>query len=511
MTTIFAADTLNVYRVPSDAYIANLVEVIATERKIDYSSLVLWTPKQPVSQVGAATHLAERLSKAHGNLDAVATKVEDPEQNVKDFLRFNRGGQGRMNSEELHFILEIRSIKRKREKDEDDGYDYLLSMAPPIQLYHPVFAYFLRAMGNTSDLPEGLVVETGGLMRRASGIEVTEYERSRTLSSCMHLSTILGFPLNRTSTGHAIFHNRRKVGVGVWGDSVTTQGGCSYMDFWLSEDHQELRQCGCSPSFILCLAGPWLIVMGAVLSLPSQQFSVSQTSYGSEPVPLSTMRSVSVLLASYEPSGQRSRALTPSSGDSHPHFFPFPTSFQNDNQPRVHFKYLQPLKPLDPACVVFLPEIIPDKSKVIIKFVQTYGVEAHRLLVQHRLAPHLLYCEHLGEDGAGEVATEMFGGALAPEVVIDLERALNILHREDLVFGDLRKPNIMIVAGRNGDDRDTARLINFDWAGKENEVRYPIHLNLSKEVKWADGVGSYRKIEKKHDLGMLVFLKGRVP
>ncbi len=80
-------------------------------------------------------------------------------------------------------------------------------------------------------------------------------------------------------------------------------------------------------------------------------------------------------------------------------------------------------------------------------------------------------------------------------VIGDLERALNILHGEGLVFGDLRRPNIMIMPGPNKDD--TVRLIDFDWAGKENEARYPIHLNQSKEVKWADGVGSYRKIDQK--------------
>ncbi|KAK0490450.1 hypothetical protein IW261DRAFT_13590 [Armillaria novae-zelandiae] len=94
------------------------------------------------------------------------------------------------------------------------------------------------------------------------------------------------------------------------------------------------------------------------------------------------------------------------------------------------------------------------------------------------------------------------GAALPPNVVGDLERALNILHAEGLVFGDLRRRNIMIIPEDN-----TVRLIDFDWAGKENEARYPIHLNQSKEVKWADGVGSYGKIDKTHDLDMLNLLR----
>ncbi|KAK0485323.1 hypothetical protein EDD18DRAFT_1361192 [Armillaria luteobubalina] len=456
--------------------------------------------------------------------------------NVKDFLRFNRGSQGRLNWEVLHFFLEIRSINCKREKNEDDGCDYLLlrynrtiktardtlpiyssynnyiknqvsdaaildgcydpanstSTVAPIQLYHPVFAYFLHAMGNTSDLPEDLVVDIGKLMRYASGIAVTESERSRSLPSRM-LSDILGFSLNKTSAGHTIFHNRRsppvqtvllatieeKPKLGSGGD-VTIQGGCSYVDFWRSEDHQELRQCGCCPSFILCLAGRWLIVMGAVLTAqPMVQRLTDFTWLGTSPAinDAQCIRIAGVLRAPKSSIGildDYYRDLVHLPVDSPLYFFPFPTSFQNDNQPRVHFKYLQSLKPLDPACVAFLAEIIPDKSKVVVKFVQTYSGEARRLLAQHCLAPHLLYCEQLGEDGAGygalkmvvmnyvegEVATNMFDGALSPHVVNDLERALNILHGEDLVYGNLRKPNIIIVSGPNGDD--AVQLIDFD-------------------------------------------------
>ncbi|KAK0454099.1 uncharacterized protein EV420DRAFT_1273330 [Desarmillaria tabescens] len=421
------------------------------------------------------------------------------------------------------------------------------TVAPPIQLYHPVFADFLGAMGDTSDLPEDLVVETGELMRSASGIAVIE--RSRSLPSLMHLSKILGFPLsqvvnmNKTSADHAILHRRmsppfqtallatvkEKSELGSGGD-VTTEGGCSYIDFWLSEDHQELRECGCCPSFIICLAGPWLIIMGAVLTAqPIVQRLTDFIWLGTSPAIndaqciriAGVLRALKAGIRILDDYYRDLVHLPLSSDDSHPRFYPFPTSFQNGNQPRVYFKYLQPLKPLDPACVVFLAETITDKSKVVVKFVQTYGVEAHRLLAQHHLAPHLLYCEHLGKDSAGygalkmvvmgyvegEAATEMFDGALAPKVVGDLERALNILHGEDLVFGDLRESNIMIVPGPN--EADTVRLIDFDWAGKEKEVRYPIHLNVSKEVKWAEDVGSYRKIDKKHDLSMLDILKRR--
>ncbi|PBL01918.1 hypothetical protein ARMGADRAFT_914581 [Armillaria gallica] len=508
-------------------------------------------------------------------------------QSVKDLLQ---GGQGRVNSQ-LHFIVEIR---------QDDSGHYILSstldisrllpltqinqgykrtiivnrdspssnsrpshyirnqasdtaildgrydpanstptVAPPIQLYHPVFADFLGTMDDTSDLPEDLVVETGKLMRSASGIAVLE--SSRSLPSRTYMSNILGFSLSQsvnltTSAVHAILHIRtsppvqtailatveEKSELGSGGD-VTTQGGCSYTAFWLSKDHQELRECSRCPSFIICLAGPWLVVMGAVFTTqPIVQRLTDFIWLGTSPVindaqcirVAGVLRALKAGVRTLDDYYRDLVHLPLSSNAHHPRFFPFPTSF---NEPRVHFKYLEPLKPLDPDCVTFLAETIPDKTKVVVKFAQTYGVEAHRLLAQHNLAPPLLYFKHLNEDSAGygdlkmvvmsyvegKTATKVFNGAaLSPNAVGDLERALDILHGEGLVFGDLRRPNIMIIP-----EDGTVRLIDFDWAGKENQVRYPIHLNQSKEVKWADGVGSYRKIGKKHDLDMLELLK----
>ncbi|KAK0490452.1 hypothetical protein IW261DRAFT_13641 [Armillaria novae-zelandiae] len=487
----------------------------------------------------------------------------------------------------LHFIVEIRHQKRRREDEEKDSGDYLLSRykktitanrdspssnsrpsnymrnqasdtaildgrydprnstptaAPPVQLYHPVFADFLGTMDDTSDLPEDLVVETGSLMRSASGIAVLE--SSRSLPSRTHLSNILGFPLvqsvnlDKKSADHTMLHSRtsppvqtallaiveEKSELGSGGD-VTTQGGCSYTAFWLSRDHQELRECSCCPSFIICLTGPWMVVMGAVFTTqPIVQRLTDFVWLGTSPIindvqcirVSGILRALKAGIRSLDNYYRDLEHLPLLSNAHHPRFFPFPT-FYNVDQSQVHFKYLEPLKPLDPDCITFLAETILDKTKVVVKFAQTYGVEAHGLLAQHNLAPPLLHFKHLNEDGAGYGALKMVvmgyvegmtaskvfnGAALSPNVVVGLERAINILHGKGLVFGDLRRPNIMIMPEDN-----TVQLIDFDWAGKENEARYPIHLNESKEVKWADGVGSYQKIDKKHDLDMLKRLR----
>ena len=70
--------------------------------------------------------------------------------------------------------------------------------------------------------------------------------------------------------------------------------------------------------------------------------------------------------------------------------------------------------------------------------------------------------------------------------------AIQKLHDAQLVFRDLRGPNVMLSAVG-------VFLIDFDWAGRVNEVRYP--LNLS----WAKGAEEFeiRYVLMYHDLFML--------
>lgn len=53
----------------------------------------------------------------------------------------------------------------------------------------------------------------------------------------------------------------------------------------------------------------------------------------------------------------------------------------------------------------------------------------------------------------------------------------------------------------------TAQLINFDWAGKEGEVKYPV--SISSSIDWPAGVKGLAHIRKEHDLVMLDTLLSR--
>ena len=75
-----------------------------------------------------------------------------------------------------------------------------------------------------------------------------------------------------------------------------------------------------------------------------------------------------------------------------------------------------------------------------------------------------------------------------------VKKAVKALHDAQLVFGDLRRPNILVT--------DTgAMLIDFDWCGKESEARYPVEINMS--ITWPSGVDSGTEMKREHDNEMV--------
>jgi len=193
--------------------------------------------------------------------------------------------------------------------------------------------------------------------------------------------------------------------------------------------------------------------------------------------------------------------------EPHPRFFPYPTKFQeylaetDGARPEpTEFQYIEPLRG-DPTNTAFLAKDKSSDRNLVVKFVDRYGVEAHRLLADEKMAPRLLYCGLLdGKDDVridgspAEGSTKTGGLYVGPMRMIvmeyierdamelwpddahkQVEEAVKKLHDAGFVFGDLRAPNIIFSGGK-------AFLVDFDWAGKEGEARYP--RNLSRSVTW---------------------------
>ncbi|CAG8732401.1 1998_t:CDS:2, partial [Acaulospora colombiana] len=95
-----------------------------------------------------------------------------------------------------------------------------------------------------------------------------------------------------------------------------------------------------------------------------------------------------------------------------------------------------------------------DETNVLAKvLLRPYGKEVHVHLAARDMAPHL------------------YGISTVHGFVHQrLEEILECLEAEGMVHGDFRMANIMLKIG----EEEKAMLIDFDWAGRGGEVKYPI-------------------------------------
>ncbi|ETW75878.1 hypothetical protein HETIRDRAFT_329424 [Heterobasidion irregulare TC 32-1] len=197
-------------------------------------------------------------------------------------------------------------------------------------------------------------------------------------------------------------------------------------------------------------------------------------------------------------------------------FFPEITSYSSKGQ-EFQFVYKARLHQHD-WCLTFLARITVNGAEgdsIVVKFVDRYGIEPHELLTSEELAPRLMYFSDLAKrrpghwyDGFGMVVMEHLEGTTladkyARSVVSDdvraaVTKAIGILAGKYLVRGDLRRSNVMVL---NGDGKEQVRIIDFDWSGRAEVVRYPLFLSSS--VFPAElGIRDFELIEKSHDVVM---------
>ncbi|KAG9227827.1 hypothetical protein CCMSSC00406_0008649 [Pleurotus cornucopiae] len=122
------------------------------------------------------------------------------------------------------------------------------------------------------------------------------------------------------------------------------------------------------------------------------------------------------------------------------------------------------------------------------------------------MAPKLFHCGQAQPRRPGLllIAMEYLSGTTVNGLTADQWQAckvqsnvgniVKVLHDNGLVFGDLRTPNIMYLNG-------SFKLIDFDWAGKEGEARYPPFL--STVIPWPLGTQPSALITREHDLEWL--------
>lgn len=196
-----------------------------------------------------------------------------------------------------------------------------------------------------------------------------------------------------------------------------------------------------------------------------------------------------------------------------PSVFPHFRNFESNGN-RFEINYLARLAPQHSEKAVFKASIqhAGREHQVVVKFTPTYCAAAHEIAYKENCAPKLWFCEKVVTVGVGlfvvvmdfvEGRTLHAKSAVSQTIVGKLKQTLAALHRQNYVYGDLRCPNVVVSVDKNGGE--IAKLLDFDWGGKEGVVLYPADINT--EIRWHSEVRPGGPIRREHDEFMLLCLE----
>ena len=182
--------------------------------------------------------------------------------------------------------------------------------------------------------------------------------------------------------------------------------------------------------------------------------------------------------------------------------FPYLTSYTTIPEPPtpVDFVYKERIhcSGARNTTVIFLAEETGNKPRFV-KFTSRYNIDAHCLLAENNLAPQVYGFEKLAS-GDFMVVMEyidghsMIGSKFTTDDRDRVQKAMDILHQHDIVFGDLRPNNIIKPQDGRG-----VLLVDFDWCGRHGESRYPVSLNSDSDCGWHSDVNRGAIMSKEHD------------
>lgn len=286
-------------------------------------------------------------------------------------------------------------------------------------------------------------------------------------------------------------------------------------------NHQmdKIWEASCCPSFIIAIAGPWMCILGAVYAEHVVVQPLTDILWlAHHPQKADRLVRITRVFCALRASLRdlddyyANLPLVKNSGVHFPDIQDFP----GPGDSKVEFTYLGSLgHHNDHSRPVYVAKVKNTGTLIVVKFVQRYNTEAHRLVAAEGLAPKLLSDSAESESVGGGVrmiVMEYVRGVdfheYTPKQVEqrvtelqlirnDVGRALQLLHDRDLVFGDLRSPNVRVLKkeGKLG-----AMLLDFDWCDRHEEGRYPADIN--DELNWAEGVEKGGIMCKQHDVAM---------
>jgi hypothetical protein len=193
--------------------------------------------------------------------------------------------------------------------------------------------------------------------------------------------------------------------------------------------------------------------------------------------------------------------------------FPFVTSYEDDEQ-RITFMYNARLDDDELIFSAILSQ--PDFGECLVKFTYQYSEAAHSYLESHGLAPKLRQCVRISADWSAVIMDRskyqsFYGLWLSntdqEKVRSKVRIAVQTLHRGGFVHGDIRSNNILIDRRSLASEDVAIHLINFDWAGRTGEAKYPLTVDVNTmTVRRPVDVEGGGLITKEHDLQMVSYL-----
>ncbi|KAG9045825.1 hypothetical protein FS837_005615 [Tulasnella sp. UAMH 9824] len=398
------------------------------------------------------------------------------------------------------------------------------TVGPPISIYHDVFARFKALVSDPNFKPDHE-------QRQPRTPQSLGAAAERTLGSVEGASTYARWEADGVILARTDYH---VIPVGLMElENEVGAGGCdpshqciySYQKEWCASELKGIRDACCCPCFLFTICGRLIGVYGAVLADDwiVQRLSELIDYGGSTDLDEEFDRATKILAALkicvadlktfYE-------KLPPSSVPNASSFSPSFQTYNDDGEFRLTYTSgnLLPGRG-DRAMFDALLHIPQEKErvKVKVKFTRRYSELAHKLLEKESLAPRLRHCTTV--NGWTVVVMDVVGGedlaslgktTISPSTRMakDINKAIETLHSNNLVFGDLRPPNVMACTreGEGGETEEGAMLVDFDLAGKAGETLYPKTLNP--DVEWAEGAEAGMLITKDHDNQMYALLTG---
>ncbi|RDX41429.1 hypothetical protein OH76DRAFT_1449674 [Lentinus brumalis] len=419
------------------------------------------------------------------------------------------------------------------------------TIAPPVEDFHYAFAQFkAECRDEQIQPPEEFVRQVVELMDAVSKIKTDEVPRQATTRSLLSnlLSASFGQLVNsnKTSADHVHSYSRERPPLGLAGVAIveekaelgssgdgSVQGSFSYSQHWMTGSQTALLDSCFCPSFVIAVAGAYIVICGAIFTghvivhrltdyiwLANSRLNDDANAHRIARVFFALGNALNRLRTYY--------AELEKPTDEVARYFPLATAYR-DGDRIVKFRYTRYLKDVAEGCVTYKAvECEGDQPReIVVKFVEHYGVAAHRLLAEKGLAPKLLYHGNIWLDGPeangcgsrqmivmeyirGVTAHAMLSASKEP-VLPDgvrgaIKRAVELLHENNMVHGDIRLGNVVIADPTGADDDDVekrVKIVDFDWAGVEGVVRYPLYL--SKAIPWPAGVADHALIRAEHD------------